>query len=342
MNNQACSSCVFRSINDGHLLATIEGKMSLIKPFKHPNLLKKIGRMKHWPTTVLIGHRGIGANSPSLDENSLLSLHAASIHGAKYVEFDVQVTRDLCPVLHHDWTVKETGVPIFISQLSKNDFMSLCKRQGNGNTPHEWHGDVKQLKKIHSQFATLDEALLTLPPELGFNIEVKYPMPIEMFTSHLPTNMINCWSDINSYVDCILQSVFKNTGTSRPIIFSSFHPDICLALSRKQPEYPVFFLTTARRREIPDSLLLDERCKSLQAAIRFSRVCNLSGIVCESSVLKLAPRLISVVRQHGLLLFTYGRPNNDPAWTQQQRNLGVDAVIVDNIANIHKAFSYSN
>ena len=171
------------SISDGHLLATIEGRMSLIKPFKHPNLLKKTGKMKHWPTTVVIGHRGIGANSPSLNENSLLSLHAASIHGAKYVEFDVQLTRDLCPVLHHDWTVKEAGVPIFISQLSKNDFMDLCKKPENGNAPHEWHGDIKQLKRIRSQFATLDEALMTLPPELGFNVEIKYPMPIELFVS---------------------------------------------------------------------------------------------------------------------------------------------------------------
>ena len=77
-----------------------------------------------WLTrTRLMGHRGSGADNswPALGalagmatrrrgthlaENSLLSLCEAGRAGAEYVEFDVQLSRDGVPVVHHDWGVK--------------------------------------------------------------------------------------------------------------------------------------------------------------------------------------------------------------------------------------------
>lgn len=73
-----------------------------------------------------MGHRGSGADNswPALGalagarsmvtrrrgthlaENSLLSLCEAGRAGAEYVEFDVQLSRDGVPVVHHDWGVK--------------------------------------------------------------------------------------------------------------------------------------------------------------------------------------------------------------------------------------------
>lgn len=59
---------------------------------------------------LLIGHRGMGmnrtkpplANVLQLGENSIESFQAALRFGAAYVEFDVQLTQDLVPVLYHD------------------------------------------------------------------------------------------------------------------------------------------------------------------------------------------------------------------------------------------------
>ncbi|MGA8260968.1 MAG: glycerophosphodiester phosphodiesterase family protein [Arenicellales bacterium] len=48
---------------------------------------------------TLVGHRGYPAAFP---ENTLLGFQQAVVHGASYVETDVQSTRDGVPVLYHD------------------------------------------------------------------------------------------------------------------------------------------------------------------------------------------------------------------------------------------------
>src|SRR4051794_1955552 len=73
------------------------------------------------PRTLIIGHRGSGADNAALAvggpllrdrayrshvlENTLLSLCEASRAGADMVEFDVQLPRDGVCVIHHDWGV---------------------------------------------------------------------------------------------------------------------------------------------------------------------------------------------------------------------------------------------
>src|SRR5438034_1258617 len=109
----------------------------------------------------------------------------------------------------------------------------------------------------------------------------------------------------------------------RNIIFSSFHPDICLMLAFKQPNYPVFFLT-----DCGEEIMADARCNSLQQAIRFAQFANLLGIVTTSAPIIEAPKLVKTIKETGLLLFTYGTMNNNVSNVQLQRKAGVDAVIV--------------
>lgn len=51
----------------------------------------------------LVAHRGYPAAFP---ENTLLGYQQAVVHGARYVETDVQCTRDGVPVLYHDATTR--------------------------------------------------------------------------------------------------------------------------------------------------------------------------------------------------------------------------------------------
>ena len=51
----------------------------------------------------LVGHRGYPRRFP---ENTLVSIEAAVAAGARYVEVDVQLTRDLVPVLFHDENIR--------------------------------------------------------------------------------------------------------------------------------------------------------------------------------------------------------------------------------------------
>ena len=51
----------------------------------------------------LVAHRGWPRRYP---ENTLVSIEAAIAAGARYVEVDVQLTRDLVPVLFHDENIR--------------------------------------------------------------------------------------------------------------------------------------------------------------------------------------------------------------------------------------------
>jgi glycerophosphoryl diester phosphodiesterase len=58
-----------------------------------------------FPAPRVIGHRGAALCAP---ENTLAGFKAARALGAEWVEFDVQATRDDCPVLIHDARLDRT------------------------------------------------------------------------------------------------------------------------------------------------------------------------------------------------------------------------------------------
>lgn len=63
-----------------------------------------------------------------MPENTLLSLSTAATTGAELVEFDVQLTRDGVPVIHHDWGVLLPGpaaVRVPVTHLTLAQFKSL-------------------------------------------------------------------------------------------------------------------------------------------------------------------------------------------------------------------------
>lgn len=56
-----------------------------------------------------VGHRGSGTSFKTKEavirENTIASLKNAVAHGADMVEFDVQLSKDLVPVIYHDFHV---------------------------------------------------------------------------------------------------------------------------------------------------------------------------------------------------------------------------------------------
>ena len=63
-------------------------------------------RTAHHDLPEIIAHRGNAAEFP---ENTLQGLESAVSLGLRYVEFDVQVTADLVPVLMHDADLARVG-----------------------------------------------------------------------------------------------------------------------------------------------------------------------------------------------------------------------------------------
>ncbi|WPH04590.1 glycerophosphodiester phosphodiesterase gde1 [Acrodontium crateriforme] len=182
---------------------------------------------------------------------------------------------------------------------------------------------------IQASFATLEQMFRTLDPSIGFNIEMKYPMLFETEQEGMDTYAV----ELNSFVDTVLSMVYALVG-SRSILFSSFHPDICLLLSFKQPNFPVLFLTDAGSAPVGDI-----RASSLQEAIRFASRWKLLGLVSASEPFVLCPRLVQVVRNSGLVCMSYGTLNNDPHNARLQAQEGIDAVIVDSVARVRKGLS---
>ncbi|KAK4190198.1 Glycerophosphodiester phosphodiesterase GDE1 [Podospora australis] len=186
---------------------------------------------------------------------------------------------------------------------------------------------------IQAPFATLEDLFRKLPPSVGFNIEMKYPMLHESEEHEMDTYAV----ELNSFCDTVLQKVYDMAGDSRHVMFSSFNPDICLCLSFKQPNIPILFLTDAGTCPVGDI-----RASSLQEAIRFASRWNLLGIVSHAEPFVNSPRLVRVVKQSGLVCVSYGTQNNDPELVQKQVNEGIDAVIVDSVLAIRKGLTGSS
>ncbi|EGV60926.1 Glycerophosphocholine phosphodiesterase [Yamadazyma tenuis] len=180
---------------------------------------------------------------------------------------------------------------------------------------------------IASDFVTLKDLFRKLPRNVGFNIEVKYPMLDEAQEE----SMGDIAYDVNHYVDTILQVVYDENLTGRDIILSSFHPDVCLMLSLKQPTIPILYLTEAGTHSMADI-----RASSLQNAIRFAKKWNLLGIVSAAETLVKTPRLAQVIKSSGLVCVTYGVLNNSPENCKIQMKAGVDAVIVDSVLAVRE------
>ena len=154
---------------------------------------------------------------------------------------------------------------------------------------------------IQAPFATLEELFRKVPENVGFNIEMKYPMLHESEEHEMEATVV----EINQFCETVLSMVYELSG-NRPILLSSFNPDICLCLSFKQPTFPVMFLTDAGIDEVGDV-----RASSLQEAVRFASRWDLLGIVSAAEPFVLCPRLIQVVKQRGLVCVSYGVLNND-------------------------------
>ncbi|KAI5968177.1 GDE1 [Candida pseudojiufengensis] len=376
------------------ILGLIRFEYLQVLPFKHHamNIARSDTYWKQLVSTRVIGHRGLGKNesgrqSLQLGENTVESFIAAASLGASYVEFDVQLTKDLIPVVYHDFTVAESGVDIPMHLLTLEQFLGLNKTREktnhsmddeilirskprakssfqlqNGLNHHTHHHNEDFIDKefesqinermkltktwknkgykgnargtsIASNFVTLKDLFKKLPKNVGFNIELKYPMLDEAEQESMGEISI----DLNLYLDTILKLIYDENLNNRHIVFSSFHPDVCLLLSLKQPTMPILFLT-----EAGTAKMADIRASSLQNAIRFAKKWNLLGIVSAAKTLVKTPRLAQVIKSSGLVCVTYGVENNEPELAKIQMRAGVDAVIVDSVLAVREGLREHN
>ncbi|KAJ2797609.1 Glycerophosphocholine phosphodiesterase, partial [Coemansia guatemalensis] len=308
--------------------------------------------------TLVYGHRGSGMNCPhaerpgclQLGENTVLSMDKAVRDGVAAVEFDVQLTRDMVPIIYHDWIIAETGLDTPVNMLSLMQFAALNPHNQLLQSSRSCADLLAEATEpaepsiltpmvvanskdtVRAPFATLHDLFNDLPAGVGFDIEIKYPMPDEADSVGMATSF-----EVNLFVDRILDLVYSYVGDPtlpesqrssgyRPILFTSFHPDICLLLAHKiGSDFPIMLLTDAGM-----SAMADSRCNSLDVAVRLCKWAGLAGVVAHVGPIVQSPRVVSLVRRNHLLLATYGGLNQQPEHVRLQKAYHVDVVITDN------------
>jgi glycerophosphoryl diester phosphodiesterase len=108
----------------------------------------------------VIGHRGVPHAAP---ENTLAGFACAAAMGVRWVELDVQLSRDLRPVVFHDDRLERTSNGV--GRLLEKDFDALCRLDVGAWFSPEFAGE-----KLPSWCAVLD---LLIDLGLGVNIEIK-------------------------------------------------------------------------------------------------------------------------------------------------------------------------
>ncbi|KAK8059218.1 Glycerophosphoryl diester phosphodiesterase family protein [Apiospora saccharicola] len=270
---------------------------------------------------------------------------------------DLQLTRDLEAVSYHDLSFSESGTDIPIHDLTLEQFRYASQVQSPhgqpasvvGNPHNSTSGSVPRPRSrsvsardepgasqvqdrvkytvdfqakgfkpntrgefIHDSLVTLEEILGELPEHVGLNIEFKHPRIHETITAGIAPVVI----EINKFIDVSLDKIRQSAG-NRPLVFSSFTPEVCILLSLKQRAYPVMFISNVGK---PPPSDLDKRGASIQTAVHFARRWGLAGIVFASEPFVLCPRLVRFVKNAGLKCGTYGPQNNEPDFVKVRRS----------------------
>ncbi|CAN0929181.1 Glycerophosphodiester phosphodiesterase GDPD3 [Linum grandiflorum] len=298
----------------------------------------KVENCYRFPKFVVMGHRGSGMNMlqssdprmKSIKENTLLSFNSASNLPLDFIEFDVQVTKDDCPVIFHDNFIftQNQGVLVEkrVTDLTLDEFLSYGpQKEGISATKPLYRktkdGRVFEWKVEQDDcFCTLAEALEKVKSSIGFNVELK-------FDDHV----VYTKQQLIHVLDSIMKVVFCH-AKDRSIVFSSFHPDAAQLMRKLQDKYPVFFLTNGG-----SEIYTDIRRNSLDEAIKVCKEGGLQGIVSEVRAVFRNPGAISKIKEAKLCLVTYGQLNNVGEVVYMQHLMGVEGVIVDLVGEITKA-----
>uniref|UniRef100_A0A0K0CV86 GP-PDE domain-containing protein n=1 Tax=Angiostrongylus cantonensis TaxID=6313 RepID=A0A0K0CV86_ANGCA len=322
-----------------------------------PKQTMEVSYTRHWKkrNTIEVGHRGAGNSFTKFAvarENTIYSLNTAAKNGADYVEFDVQLTKDKVAVIYHDFHVlvsvakllrpsnlhNEKNVDfheIPVKDLKLHQLKLLMVSLFVMESVSESIENVKKLVEDDDEtedfkpFPTLVEALAKVDPDVGFNVEVKYPM-MQSNGEH----ECDHYFERNEFIDVVLADLLNNAGTRR-IMFSSFDPDICSLISMKQNKYPVLFLCVGETQRY--TRFQDQRSSTSLTAVNFAAGADIMGVNFNSEDLLNDPYPVKRANDFGLITFVWGEDlDKKENINYFKKELGVDGLIYDRCVEISK------
>lgn len=255
-----------------------------------------------------VGHRGMGMNhfynAGEYVENTEDAFKQAVACGADWLEFDVHLSKDMVPVIFHDFHIASKGVQHLVSSITMAELESIYTSVYNPEN------------KVAFGILGLDSVFRVVDSKVGFNIEIKYPSKEE--ADALATYE---YIDPLVYVEKILGVVAKSG--KKNVIFSSFHPLIVCALKIKAPQFPIYFLRDAPGGE-------ENAYQALVNSTLLAHKLRIDGIVVDSLLLCYKVKeIISLLTKHGLSIMAYGEKANDVDFVRHMLELGIDGIITD-------------
>ncbi|CAD7012279.1 unnamed protein product [Ceratitis capitata] len=321
-------------------VANLEVHYLIINPTPNWHVKLNTTFTQYWPTRwrgLNIAHRGMGRsfvpNNPVRPpyENTVSSIKQAFQVGTDMVEFDVMLTKDLVPIIYHDFYVlmcPSTETPCSRSEIISVPVVCLTYAELQSMQTYKIVADELIVcpapytvsDEDERLFPTLQECFEKTKKMLGFNIEVKWPQELYKGGSECVQHM-----DKNRYVDTILD-VVKRHSWGRVCFFSSFDADMCIMLRYKQNMYPVMLLI-----EDEPQKFADPRTHCLHPAINTAQAFDLNGIMPNVSMLHSHPDAFELVENQNKWLMLWGDELVDRAKIEFYRALGVNGLIVDHI-----------
>ncbi|PGH07951.1 hypothetical protein AJ80_07932 [Polytolypa hystricis UAMH7299] len=260
--------------------------------------------------------------------SALDSAHNGLITGSSlsgdYAQIFVQLTKDGIPVLYPEFTINHHGLEIPVSRLSLAEFQVIRAEHVGQNDYVETSllksleamslDDIAQVHRLlATSFLSLQDVLEHLPMSIHLNLCILYPSEAEEKELGIQSSM-----DINTFADAILTQVFNHARTSkeanadfmRSIVFTSYNPNICIALNWKQPNYPVLLCNdlgqirdfTQGTKSRPVIQSSGRASMSIKESAGIAQTNNLMGLICRSSLLNVMPALVESIKERGLVL----------------------------------------
>ncbi|EDW56573.1 glycerophosphocholine phosphodiesterase GPCPD1 [Drosophila sechellia] len=283
-------------------------------------------------TALEIGHRGLGksltvtTNAAPLIENTVATMLASSELGADLVEFDVQLTSDLVPIIHHDFSIrvcidsktptsKDDLTEVLLKDISYEQLKDLKTYQIVGNKIVEYpaHNNVEPPEQ--RLFPTLQDFFERVNLSTGFDIEIKWPQQRAdgQFESEQTL-------DKNLFVDRIL-AVVRRYGCGRLNVIKSFDADLCSLLRFKQHMYPVLFLSSSK-----ENVFTDPRTSTVEQSVNFAQAFDLGGVSPNAVFVKADPGVVQRAKAQVPIVLLWGSDLKDREsidWFLQQGPTGV-------------------
>ncbi|KAH8325207.1 hypothetical protein KR074_010020 [Drosophila pseudoananassae] len=291
-----------------------------IRPMEREGFDLRTSFANYWRsnwTALEIGHRGLGksltvtSNAAPLIENTVASMIASADMGADFVEFDVQLTSDLVPIIHHDFSIRvciDSKTPtsrndlteVLLKDITYEQLKELKTYQVVGNKIVEYpaHNNVEPPEQ--RLFPTLQDFFERVNLTTGLDIEIKWPQQKVDGTFESEQTL-----DKNLFADRIL-AVVRQYGCGRVNLIKSFDADLCSLLRFKQHMYPVLFLTSSK-----ENVFTDPRTSNVEQSVNFAQAFDFGGIAPNAVFVKSDPALVKQAKEQVPIVLLWGSDIKD-------------------------------